>query len=341
MRHYQIYWPYSQKWNGSDLPVITFKTKESPLLPQDENIGYRIKEGFVETVLVNEEYAKQHPVWIINYNPIPYEEYPDFAQQNWVSKIFDWYDFEDYYKEGEILTQKIIVYAKENKSLYNRPDYAKASMVDTKNDTLSLYLKSVTFDKKDRRLHSLFSGGAHYIFNIQLTDINDINYLDYGNSGNSKYYKKWFYNTELVGVRFVYLRSEMTEGSVKTLDNLMSWHWLPYEYSFPVTLIQEFGGDKYIFIEDILYYVYYGPYYAFLEEREPNIGNFGMSLVGFMPLQINDELLYHSDYARYSGRMYSEGMIYYEDYVVSEYLTCELDVTKGMSIPSWYTPTAQ
>lgn len=65
----QIYWPYSENWDGEDLPVITFD-------PEDEsevNTGYRLVTGedgkrLVEEVIVDEEMAKGTPVWVVNRN---------------------------------------------------------------------------------------------------------------------------------------------------------------------------------------------------------------------------------------------------------------------------------
>ena len=65
----QIYWPFSETWDGSTLPVITF----DPENDSDVNVGYRIIEGpdgerRVEEVLVDEEMAMGTPVWIVNRN---------------------------------------------------------------------------------------------------------------------------------------------------------------------------------------------------------------------------------------------------------------------------------
>ena len=65
----QIYWPYSENWDGKELPVITFD-------PEDEstsNIGYkvtRLEDGTasVDTVVVTEEMAEETPVWVVNRN---------------------------------------------------------------------------------------------------------------------------------------------------------------------------------------------------------------------------------------------------------------------------------
>ena len=65
----QIYWPFSESWNGSDLPVITF----DPGNGAETNVGYKIvlkDDGTrqVEEVVVTEEMAEKRPVWVVNRN---------------------------------------------------------------------------------------------------------------------------------------------------------------------------------------------------------------------------------------------------------------------------------
>ncbi len=65
----QIYWPYSEDWDGEMMPVITFDPEDNSV----NNIGYRLfadEDGFrhVEEVLVDEELARHCPVWVINRN---------------------------------------------------------------------------------------------------------------------------------------------------------------------------------------------------------------------------------------------------------------------------------
>ncbi len=61
----QIYWPFSDSWDGETLPVITY----------DPGEGLETNEGFLccadgsrETVTVTEEMARERPVWVINRN---------------------------------------------------------------------------------------------------------------------------------------------------------------------------------------------------------------------------------------------------------------------------------
>ena len=61
----QIYWPYSEDWDGHSLPVITF----DPGGEMTANIGYEMRtDGSVKEVVVNEQMAMERPVWVINRN---------------------------------------------------------------------------------------------------------------------------------------------------------------------------------------------------------------------------------------------------------------------------------
>lgn len=72
---YQIYWPYSENWDGKTNPVITF-------VPEDDsqlwNYAYKQTENGIETIIVDEEFMEKNPVWIINKADIPYDELPNF-----------------------------------------------------------------------------------------------------------------------------------------------------------------------------------------------------------------------------------------------------------------------
>lgn len=65
----QIYWPYSERWDGVALPVITFDPSDN----SDVNEGYRLvrtEEGTLtlEKLLVTENMALDTPVWVVNRN---------------------------------------------------------------------------------------------------------------------------------------------------------------------------------------------------------------------------------------------------------------------------------
>lgn len=65
----QIYWPYSEDWDGETFPIITFDPGDG----SEYNYGYqavRCEDGSVEiqSVYVDEQLAMSRPVWVINNN---------------------------------------------------------------------------------------------------------------------------------------------------------------------------------------------------------------------------------------------------------------------------------
>lgn len=65
----QIYWPYSENWDGQEFPIVTF----DPGYGAESNYGYAIRidasgAHVVDSVLVNEQVAQERPVWVINRN---------------------------------------------------------------------------------------------------------------------------------------------------------------------------------------------------------------------------------------------------------------------------------
>lgn len=66
----QIYWPYSEDWDGRALPVITW----DPGYGAESNYGYELERGddgrliVRDSVVVTEALAQSRPVWVINRN---------------------------------------------------------------------------------------------------------------------------------------------------------------------------------------------------------------------------------------------------------------------------------
>ena len=61
----QIYWPFSEEFEGDETPVITFDPGDG----ETRNTGWiRQADGTVEEVIVDEEMALKRPVWVINRN---------------------------------------------------------------------------------------------------------------------------------------------------------------------------------------------------------------------------------------------------------------------------------
>lgn len=65
----QIYWPYSEDWDGHTFPIVTF----DPGYGAESNYGYEIRfdasgARVVDSVFVDEKVAAERPVWVINTN---------------------------------------------------------------------------------------------------------------------------------------------------------------------------------------------------------------------------------------------------------------------------------
>ncbi len=65
----QIYWPYSEKWDGKAMPVITFR----PELNLESNVGFMREalpngQTIIKEIMVDEHFAMSHPVWVVGWN---------------------------------------------------------------------------------------------------------------------------------------------------------------------------------------------------------------------------------------------------------------------------------
>lgn len=65
----QIYWPYSEEWDGVTMPLVTF----DPGYGTESNYAYGLSlsedgKPVVDSVYVDESLARERPVWVINRN---------------------------------------------------------------------------------------------------------------------------------------------------------------------------------------------------------------------------------------------------------------------------------
>jgi len=61
----QIYWPFSELWDGQTAPVVTF----DPGGEANSNVGYTLgDDGQMCRFKITEEYARNNPVWVVNCN---------------------------------------------------------------------------------------------------------------------------------------------------------------------------------------------------------------------------------------------------------------------------------
>ena len=91
---FQIYWPYSENWDGKTMPLIAAKSAV-----------YSVSESglFVAKSILTDEYAKNNPVIVINDSPLNYSELPDFSVTNYVKQDRITTIYYPTYKYGEII----------------------------------------------------------------------------------------------------------------------------------------------------------------------------------------------------------------------------------------------
>jgi len=74
----QIYWPYSENWDESKVPVVTYEPLNKMAT---EVVAYKLNQnGTIDSLIVDEEYAKNNPVWVINQNNTDYDNLPNFIK---------------------------------------------------------------------------------------------------------------------------------------------------------------------------------------------------------------------------------------------------------------------
>ena len=186
----QIYWPYSENWDGVTTPIVACQYQ-----------GYVIAENgqIIEGITFAEEYTKKHPVWIINLSPVAYSELPTFDNCNYV-------------KQGN----NTIVYhslTASDSDDYKFPKYL------TKNDkddyfskkattTYSMYIKDVASVTKTNELSE---GGQYYFVTVLDIDGENIrNRIDLES-----------YNPRYVTHRFCLLRGHINAyESSKEMQNV-------------------------------------------------------------------------------------------------------------------------
>lgn len=140
----QIYWPYSEQWNGKDMPVITFDPEDGART----NTGYRIKvehdgSRHVEKVVVDEATAMEVPVWVVNRNT------------------------DSGYTSLEMLRRKDPAWGEGGGAIIINPSKDRTSQVKSGSGMKTLVLKEFTMN---RNYDSWFAGASEFFVKIGYLD---------------------------------------------------------------------------------------------------------------------------------------------------------------------------
>lgn len=149
----QIYWPYSEDWDGKTLPAITYAPEDED---QEWNYAYKKNGDKIDTIIVNEEYMEKNPVWIINKSDISYEDLPNFSLKQNV-------------KNNVLFLSK----TNENKNIDNLPYITRATGEPVYTVYLGQFMAEKQYDK-------IWSGGSEFaiqmgaIENMQIESIEQL-----------------------------------------------------------------------------------------------------------------------------------------------------------------------
>ncbi len=140
----QIYWPYSDEWDGHTPPVIAFA-------PEDKNAtfttGYKVigQGSAPQNVIVDEKYCQKYPVWIINDSETPYSLLPNFNKGERISKEGTYYSNSQNTSSKESITSPF-------------PD-----LVYEGNAPTAVYIGKI---RSTTQHDSWLNGGSEYVFRL-------------------------------------------------------------------------------------------------------------------------------------------------------------------------------
>lgn len=202
----QIYWPYSEDWDGHTLPVITFSPEKSN---EDWNYGYKqVKKSdgtiIIDTVIVDEMYVMENPVWIINKNETRYEDLPDF--ENGI-----------YEKNGVIFDQPV-----DTTVIHPQPRYLIWEPKTDPNLVYTFYIQNMRVYKQ---LDGVFAGGSEIVVQCAYPEI----------QGGMK--------APVTRLKKTWTRKEISKSRIKSFSTPLMTNWRQEQLQCGLKIIEEDNGD--------------------------------------------------------------------------------------------------
>lgn len=199
----QIYWPFSGRWDGRTLPVITF----DPLDGSDSNKGwYMDADGQLQEITVTEETAMQRPVWVINNNDDSRHMTVDVMRKN----------NPDWAQGGNVVIGG------------SKAVEASKAAAATPAPIKSLVLKDFTMN---RNYDNWFQGGSEFFVKIGSIE-------SFTAKNESDIY---LYNPSITDFIVVVRRSQM--GEAVELNTLLVSEWTSQLNSCAFMIIEDDGGE--------------------------------------------------------------------------------------------------
>lgn len=203
----QIYWPYSEDWDGKTLPAITYAPEDED---QEWNYAYKKNGDKIDTIIVNEEYMEKNPVWIINKSDISYEDLPNLSlKQNVKNNVL------------------FLSETNENKNIDNLPYITRATGEPVYTVYLGQFMAEKQYDK-------IWSGGSEFAIQMGAIENMQIESIEQLKSANP----------QVTYLRITRSRKDIKKKRWITLNSVLSSDWYPNENNAAFMIHEEDQGKN-------------------------------------------------------------------------------------------------
>lgn len=201
----QIYWPYSEDWDGKTLPAITYAPEDED---QEWNYAYKKNGDKIDTIIVNEEYMEKNPVWIINKSDISYEDLPNFSLK-------------------QKIKNNVLFLSKANENIDNLPYTTRAAGEPVYTVYLGQFMAEKQYDK-------IWSGGSEFAIQMGAIENMQIESIEQLKSANP----------QVTYLRITRSRKDIKKKRWITLNSVLSSDWYPNENNAAFMIHEEDQGKN-------------------------------------------------------------------------------------------------
>ena len=211
-----IYWPYSENWDGITTPVVVYAPQN---LSDLRAIGYIYNKNTKKLMLthVDEQFCERHPVWIITESETPYSNLPNFAK-------------------GENVSADGILYSTNSvPSIGNNPPVPQPiDSLSHSNFRGPINTVRLGYVRSEKNHDSWLAGGSEYVF--RFVSLKNTNLSC--ESDTSKCIP------DLARTKITFTRKEIKHRTQKELNAIAVSDWPESLENIVMTLIEEDGGNK-------------------------------------------------------------------------------------------------
>ena len=209
----EIYWPYSDKWDGTTTPVVAYAPTD---LSSFSTEGYILINGTLQRVTVTEEYCMNHPVWLITENETPYNLLPNFTN-------------------GEMVSPDGILYSTNDISTTSSglfPSLPKDTTIHTANDPVATV--KLGYVRSEKNHDSWIAGGSEYVFRFMSLTNTDLKC----ENDTSKCVP------DLARTKVCFTRDQIKKKTQKEIKAVAVSDWKKSLDNIVMTLVEEDGGSN-------------------------------------------------------------------------------------------------